>query len=437
MSLFTIPQTTPRVARNPNRPTDPRPVKRGKAHLRWLYETLNDPSRVRGASAEIRREVAGYARSAGESLRASNLMGGLVLARTLAAIIIPTALAFLLHRAGFTALGALLAVVVGAALFGVSSLVHDAAHRSLFASKRANKVLGHMLAPLMLLDFKSFIASHMGHHKHSQSYAYDPKNPRIPRPSLEEGVQALKGPKPGLMGLPLRAWYALARRVLRMPPVARHVFYVLSLFALGLPVVVVFAGDVAFRNRNWRSLSPWLSLAATVAVVSGLFALSSFLGFFYLASLWLAMGFFFGVFLTHITPFQVYPEHENPTVKLMALNVSDIRSGWFVETLGNAFTEYHSAHHLMPAVPSYRLARVGAWLDEKYGHCKAPTLDLTRSNDFNLIGDAIVNSVTRAAGQGLLSDTTTVGNVFRMELMQGASRRDTFVRIGRKRQAAA
>ena len=85
---------------------------------------------------------------------------------------------------------------------------------------------------------------------------------------------------------------------------------------------------------------------------------------------------------------------KNPAVPFFSLNISDIRVHKSVEILGNAFTEYHAAHHLFPYVPSYNLKPVGAWVEETFEGRKAPTFEMLSSVEFNVLADSLVNSVT-------------------------------------------
>jgi hypothetical protein len=95
-----------------------------------------------------------------------------------------------------------------------------------------------------------------------------------------------------------------------------------------------------------------------------------------------------------MSPYQLYMTEENPAVPFFSLNISDIYVSPVVELLGNAFTEYHAAHHLFPYVPSYRLRTVGLWVSERFADRKAPTFELLSPAEFNVLADSIVNSLT-------------------------------------------
>lgn len=392
--------------------TRPEITLQGEAHLETMLDVLRDPRALKQAKAEIGGALREFAKTERAALQPSWSLGLRSLGRTLG--VVGGAMA-LTAWSDSGAVAALLTPVCGAALFGLSSLVHDAAHGTLLPSAKASRLVGRLLAPALWLDFDSFRASHMGHHRHSQSYTQDPKNPRVPRPAEDGGVDASLG-IPSWATWPLRVWAGAAGRVLELPPALRHLFYGASLFTLGLPIVLGFGGEVSLRQRDWSARSPWISLAASLSMTLGLFALSPLLGALLLASTWVAMGLFFGVFLTHLTPFNLYPEEENPAVTVLALNVSDLRSGRLVELLGNAFTEYHAAHHLLPYVPSYHLAAAGRWVDARFGDRKAPVFDLRRAEHFNLIGDTLVLSLTRAAGASLVPEPSAVGTLYRMKM---------------------
>lgn len=380
---------------------------RGEAYLAWLDETLHDAGRFKETKREVRRAVSDYARANRASMGATWRGATWVLFRTLAAIVGPTALVWRLAAAGYGWLGLLLVPVTGAAMFGVTSIIHDTVHGTFAPARWANRLIGRVLAPLVLLDFESFHASHMGHHRHSQSKSKDPKNPKMPAPAARTNVE------PSLSELPLELWFGAARAVKRLPSRLRHAFYLFSLMLLGLPVVVFFAGEVSFRERNFKRVSPWLSLLATVAIPVGLAVVSPYLAVFFVASLWFAMGLFFGVFLTHMSPYQLYMADDNTAVPFFSLNISDIYVNRAVEVLGNTFTEYHAAHHLFPYVPSYALAPVGRWVNEHFADWKAPTFRLTSPDEFNVLADSLVNLLT-ASGQTLIFWQTEAGELMRL-----------------------
>lgn len=402
-------QTQPRQAET----TQTEAARRGDQYLTWIRETLHDKGRFQAKEREIKKASREFAKAHRDELKATWRGGLTTLGKTLAAIILPIVGAQLLASAGFWYLGLLLLPVVGIALYGLSSIVHDTVHNAFVPSKRWNRIIGRVLAPVVLLDWASFRKSHMEHHRQSQSITKDPKYPKLPERSSAAAGGRLRRALKAIAGGPIRLWYGAARRIQRLPPGGRRVFYASSIFLLGLPIVAFFGGEVSFKARNWRRPATWISLFATLGLPALLFAISPFLGLFFIAALWIAMGFFFGVFMTHLSPFQLYPAGDNPSVHFFALNISDIRVGKVVEVLGNAFTEHHCAHHLVPYVPCYNLSTVGGWLSERFATEKAPTLALTTTHDLNLVGDALMYSLVNPPGTSLITWQTVAGEVTR------------------------
>ncbi|MCA9668672.1 MAG: fatty acid desaturase [Myxococcales bacterium] len=390
------------------------------AYLEWFQSTLEDADATAEVRRELRSEVRSFAREQRSEIVASTWGGVWTLTRTLAAIVIPMIAAFHLHAAGYGVLALLLLPLVGVSLYGVLSIVHDCVHASFVPSKRANRIIGGALAPAVLLDYDSFHKSHMEHHRNSQSLEHDPKYPKLPSVKSDSSKSLPRRIAERVLLSPLAAWYATAKAMGKSPSRVRQAFYLLSLLLMGLPIVVFFAGEVAFRNRDWRRPKTWLSALRSICLPLALYGVSPFLALFWIAALWIAMAFFFAVFMTHLSPYQLYPEQENPAVELMALNISDIHFSRVVEVLGNAFTEHHAAHHLMPYVPSYRLYRVGRWLDERFGSRRAPALNLLDPEDMNLIGDSLFNSLRNPQGKSLVTWNTSLGTMHRRQRPESA-----------------
>jgi fatty acid desaturase len=294
--------------------------------------------------------------------------------------------------------------VAGLALYGLVTVLHDTLHGSFLPGKRSNRWLGELLAPLFLLDYASFRHSHLGHHRHNQSTAHDPKYPRIPRPRI--GAENGESPAHGLAGplsrfpASMAAWFRAARYLPRLPPRLRHVVYVGFTVLSGAYTVLAYGGELSLPARNWRMARPWLSMARSVVGYGALFWLSPVLGALALASMWIAMSCVFLVFLTHLSPYQLYMKEDNEQPLLFALNISDIRGGWLLRTLGNGFADHHAAHHVFPFVPCYRLAPASRWLEQRFHSLKAPVLQIGSSVDITSVFDGLTTSTIRPRGVG-------------------------------------
>lgn len=377
------------------------PVER--PYLTRVLGILQNPSERDAIEAHIGSASRQFVQEQGHRLRPSWWRGGLTLLKTVAGVVLPLWAAWSVATAGTWWPVPALVMVAGVALYGGTSIVHDTVHGSFLPNKRANRVLGKLLAPLFLLDYATFQRSHMGHHRFSQSVGHDPKYPKLPwaNPSLDVADPSRRrgnGLTRALTGL----WIRLASRVLEGPAPVRAAFYVTSILVFGAPAVLLFGGEVSLLQRNWRAPGPWFSLARGVTLYASLYTISPLLGALAVATLWWAMSCFFMIFLTHLSPYQLYhDEARSRAPKLLALNVSDIRVGPLTRAFGNLFSEYHATHHLFPAIPSYRLAHAGHWVDDTFGPFKAPALHPLSVADASLIGDGVVATVTRPPQEAL------------------------------------
>lgn len=389
---------------------------RERPYLTSIYRILGDSSGLREVEAWIGTETKRFVREHGDALRPSWARAFATLVKTILGVAVPLALAWWLAAAGTWWPPVILVPLAGLALYGATSIFHDTVHSSFFPSKRANRILGALLGPIFMLDFDSFRESHMGHHRHSQSVTRDPKKPKLPwaQPATADAAVLSWGRSGLLTRTFVRGWFGLATSLAAGPSRLRAVFYVATIVLLGGPTALLFGGDVALPERDWTKRGPWISLVLTLALYGGLCLASPALGIMAILAAWFAMSCFFTLFLTHLSPYQLYlMQSRNPAPKLMALNVSDIRLGSFTWLLGNRFSEYHAAHHLLSFVPCYRLDTVGRWLDERFAAIKAPVLRPLTVADATLLGDTIVASVARPRAEGLPQWHTPAGDFMR------------------------
>jgi fatty acid desaturase len=99
-----------------------------------------------------------------QSLTASNVYGGVSVAKNLVPLLILYAAAPYVADRSF-ALAWLLAPVVGLLLYRLTMVMHDCGHASLFAGRRTNERVGKLLGFVTGVDFGRFKQLHWEHHK--------------------------------------------------------------------------------------------------------------------------------------------------------------------------------------------------------------------------------------------------------------------------------
>jgi fatty acid desaturase len=260
----------------------------------------------------------------------SNVEGAL---RTGIHVVLLGGTGWLLAIAGpWTMLPALIAFgLVQVALFAPA---HEATHQTVFASRRANQVVGWLAACPSLLNLQFYTAFHFAHHRHTQIPGQDPE-------------------------LDMAAPHDVAgyvRRVLGVP------FWRLRL----LVVADAWRGDM--------SRYPYVSAAAAPGVILSVRAMSvTMVGGSVVAALlfgWAAPLKFWVVPQLLCQPFlraYVLAEHTDCTQDRNGL--TNTRT-----TLTNAVVRllmwnmpYHAEHHLYPSIPFHRLADAHRMLRGKLG----------------------------------------------------------------------
>ena len=71
----------------------------------------------------------------------------------------------------------------GILLVFLFTLSHEATHQTPFASRRFNDLVGHVIAPIILLPFVWFRYFHLAHHKYTNAPERDPEIAGHPRPN--------------------------------------------------------------------------------------------------------------------------------------------------------------------------------------------------------------------------------------------------------------
>ena len=313
----------------------------------------------------------------------------LATARTIPFIVAPLyAAARLLEVApAWTALPLL--IVAGMGLYGGVAILHDMAHGSFLPSRRMNNRLGHLLAPLLLMEFGGFRRSHLGHHRHTQS-ACDPK--RFGVEHREETTHP-EHCSLDLCPAPIRPPLRLGAACVALPLRVRQFLYLTILpLAMG-PAVLLFSGEFSVARRDWRRTESWLATAGSLALLALLYAWSPRVLVLFVLALLIGHSFTFHVFAAHMSPNQVYWTSPRRSETADALNVSDVHCGALARWLGHGLSDYHSLHHLLPSIPCYHLPAAEALVAPDLAPLRAPALDLLEPQACALLFDGIFSGV--------------------------------------------
>jgi acyl-lipid omega-6 desaturase (Delta-12 desaturase) len=310
-------------------------------------------------------------------------------ARTLLFVVVPLIAAVRLWGTAWYPLVVPLIVLAGIGLYGGVAILHDLAHSTFLPSRRLNVVFGEILAPLLLMEFAGFRRSHLDHHSHAQSIT-DPKRFGV------EHKEETTHPDHSSLDLcpaPVRGLLRLGARVVAVPLRIRHLMYLLILpLAMG-PAVLLFSGEFSVARRDWRQLATWSATTASLLFLGLLYAWSPALLVFFLLALVIGHAFTFHVFASHMTPNQVYWTSDRRAGMADALNVSDIHCGSLVRWLGHGLADYHSLHHLSPAIPCYHLREAEAIVAPDLAPLRAPAIDLLEPAACAVLFDGIFSGV--------------------------------------------
>jgi omega-6 fatty acid desaturase (delta-12 desaturase) len=313
----------------------------------------------------------------------------LAAARTILFVVAPLLLAVPLWHSRWALAVVPLIVLAGMGLYGGVAILHDLVHGSFLPVRRLNVIFGHALAPLLLMEYSGFRRSHLDHHKHAQAIT-DPKRFGV------EHKEETTHPDHSSLDLcpaPVRPLLRLAAKVVAVPLRIRHVMYLTILPLFMGPAVLLFSGEFSVARRDWRKLVTWTSTIASAIFLALLYAWSPTLLVFFLIALVLGHSFTFHVFASHMTPNQVYWTSDRRAGMADALNVSDIHCGALVRWLGHGLADYHSLHHLSPAIPCYHLPEAEASVAPDLAPLRAPAIDLLRPAACAVLFDGIFSGV--------------------------------------------
>jgi fatty acid desaturase len=313
----------------------------------------------------------------------------LAAARTALFIVAPLLAATRLWNAGWGWAAVPLVLLAGMGLYGGVAILHDLAHGSFLPSKRANDICGHLLAPFLLMEYGGFRRSHLDHHRHSQSTA-DPKRFGVEH---KEDTTHPDHCSLDLFPAPLRGPLRLGASVVSLPLRVRQMVYLVILPLVMGPAVLFFSGDFSIARRDWRRAESWPATLGSVAFLALLYLWSPYLVILFFVALIVGHSFTFHVFAAHMTPNQVYWTSARRAGMADALNVSDIHCGAIVRWFGHGLSDYHSLHHLSPAIPCYHLPDAEAMVAPDLVSLRAPAIDLLEPTACALLYDAIFRGV--------------------------------------------
>ena len=252
------------------------------------------------------------------------------------------------HPAWWTV--ALALVLIGGRQLALSVLMHDAAHRSLFESKRLNLLVGEWLcAAPMWNSLERYRKHHLSHHAHTN----EPQDPDL---VLVENFPITRASL-------LRKF---ARDLIGLTALKR----VVALLLMDLGLLAYSASPKVIRlDQSERKLGDYLSsitrnfgpVLVTNLALGGLLAA---LGHGRLYLLWVLAYFTtFSLFLR----IRAMAEHActDPSSDPF-LNTRTTQATWLAKlTVAPHAVNYHLEHHLLPTVPLYGLPRMHALLRER------------------------------------------------------------------------
>jgi fatty acid desaturase len=208
-------------------------------------------------------------------------------------------------------------LIVGNRQRALGNILHDAAHRNLTRDRQVNDLIARvLLAPLLFLSLSHYRDLHFRHH-------------------VDLGAQ---GTDPDLIAIPpekVRSWtIAVAVNVLSIRAVLGSTFGHLP--DRGVPL-----------TARLYIVAWWIALVAVVASATGVHAAVAAFAF------WLCAR---ATFFHLITTFREMCDHHGLAPGGVFSFTRDITASgvwsWLIHPRNNA---YHLTHHLLPAIPYYRL----------------------------------------------------------------------------------
>lgn len=225
----------------------------------------------------------------------------------------------------------LLLGVVQAALFAP---IHETMHRTAFASRRANAVVGWLAACPSLLNWDFYTAFHLAHHRHTQDPALDPEL-MVPPPSTLDAYVLRVAALPYWRTRLIVLWDGLRGDLSAYPFIT----------ARSAPRIV----------RSLRGMAGFMLALCAVGVV--------------LIGWWAPLVFWVGPQVLGQPFLRLYllTEHTGCTEDANGLtNTRTTLTTWPMHLLMWNMS-YHTEHHLYPSIPFHRLADAHAVLSDRLG----------------------------------------------------------------------
>ncbi len=258
-----------------------------------------------------------------------------------AALLIAGGIAF--FRLGDSWWQLLVAAYFGVLFTQLGFVGHDAGHRQVFRSGRANDILGLIHANLLVgLSYDWWIGKHNRHHSHPNEVDRDPDLSAGALVWTPEQAEARRGV--GRFLARIQAW--LFFPMLSLEAMNLHVASVRALLARSgkgkqhkLEAVLLTVHVVGYLTAVFLVMSPWHALAF-IAVHQAVFGV--YLGCSFAPN--------------HKGMPIVDDEDQLDYLRRQVLTARNVRGGWFTQVILGGLN-YQIEHHLFPSMPSANLRR--------------------------------------------------------------------------------
>jgi fatty acid desaturase len=242
----------------------------------------------------------------------------------------------------------LVAVVLAGAFTQVGFLGHDAGHRQIFRSRRANDLVGLINGNLLLgMSYEWWIDKHNRHHAHPNQEGRDPDlevDPisfTVSQARRRRGLGRWTARNQAYLFFPLLLLEALSLRVNSVKALLRQ-----RMKQRPLEAVLLTGHIVIYLGAVFLVLSP-LQAVVFIAVHQGLF------------------GLYLGCsFAPNHKGMPVLSEDDRTDyLRRQVLTSRNVRGGWLVDTVLGGLN-YQIEHHLFPSMPRPNLRRAQALVRE-------------------------------------------------------------------------
>jgi fatty acid desaturase len=242
---------------------------------------------------------------------------------------------------------AVAAVVLGVAFTQVAFLGHDAGHQQIFAGRRANDLVGRVLADLLVgLSYGWWVGKHSRHHANPNKEDHDPDiGGRVF--AFTTNQIATKGGGLGRMVARRQAW--LFFPVLTLEGLHLHVAGLLSLRR---------GSERSSRGGTRRSEALLMAVHAAAYFTVVLLVMSPLTALVFVAIQQGVWGLYMGCSFApnHKGMPIIGADEEIDYLRRQVLTSRNIRGGWFTDTLLGGLN-YQIEHHLFPNMPRASLRR--------------------------------------------------------------------------------